>query len=579
METQQKIDYIIRNSASYLSNNLYCKEDKIFHRGRNSYLWTILLYLYKKDRDSRIIDQVYKSQENYKECFSKNKDQDLILLPGLKDRGNYSTNAIDCGIFLDTIHDKHKMIKISPYIEKASREIFFNYAYKKLLNKSPIHNQYLWLLTGFSRCIGKFCIKEDKDFYKKFVIEVINSFYEKNSDDGFCVYSGLSNDLNHMTTYYHSRCLVFVSYSLDNISYSNKIMEDKFYKGAIFLAKMYKNDGIKSLSLESKRYYFHNNFELGSIPYDLYVFEKAYNLSNEDIWLELASKSLDRLYEEYKKFGHDSYSKEKQFYDWQCNIMRVTHNAWLTRLSIEFLLNLEDFRERNKNSKNQFNIPSFLNLIEKDKQTCLLVKGNQINNYQFLATKAPISSLYGQRSIGIQPTNHFPISNLLIMFPYEYRSISLRLFSYRNIKNDFESIKGTLLQIKDTLIRKRNIRKAFEIFRFHLLYYLLIRYLIISSSFPLTINNLDNLSNSISHEIDISDIKGLHRISVGYRKIIFNNKSLTVDDFIFSKKFMFFMIPKITDYVLKSSCFIRFNFYDKYIFLIFGPFQISYLEN
>ncbi len=579
METQDKIDFIIRNSASYISSNLYCKEDKIFHRGRNSYLWTILFYLYRKDRDSRIINQVYKSLENYKECFSKNKDQDLILLPGLKDRGNYSTNAIDCGIFLDTIHDMDKMVKISPYIKKASREIFFNYAYKKLLNKSPIHNQYLWLLTGFSRCIEKFCLKEDKDFYEKFVIEVVNSFYEKNSDDGFCVYSSLSKDLNHLTTYYHSRCLVFASYCLDNIAYTSKIMEDKFYKGAIFLAKMYKNDGIKSLSLESKRYYFHNNFELGSIPYDLYVFEKAYNLSKEDIWLELASKSLDRLYEKYEKISHDNNFKNKQFNDWQCNIMRVTHNAWLTRLSIAFILNLQEFRSRNKKTKNELNLPNFVNLIEKDKQTCLLVKGNQIKNYQFLASKAPISSLYGQRSIGIQPTNHFPISNLLIMFPYEYRSISLRLFSFENIKNDFESIKGTLLQIKDSLIRKRDIRKAFEIFKFHLFSYLLVRYSILSSSFPLTINNLDNLSKSISHEIDISDVKGLHRIPVGFRKIIFNNERLTVDDFIFSNKLMLFEIPKITDYVLQSRWFIRFNFYDKYVFLIFGPFQVSYFEN
>ena len=44
MNIEQKTDFIIRNSIKYIASNLYCKEDKLFHSGRNSYLWTLLEY-------------------------------------------------------------------------------------------------------------------------------------------------------------------------------------------------------------------------------------------------------------------------------------------------------------------------------------------------------------------------------------------------------------------------------------------------------------------------------------------------------------------------------------------------------
>ena len=86
MKTQEKIDFIISNSAEYISSNLFCKEDKVFHRGRNSYLWTLLSYLYKKDKDPKVIEIANKSLKTYENCFSLNSNKDLILLPGLNNQ-------------------------------------------------------------------------------------------------------------------------------------------------------------------------------------------------------------------------------------------------------------------------------------------------------------------------------------------------------------------------------------------------------------------------------------------------------------------------------------------------------------
>ena len=578
MEIQEKIDYIIGKSEKYISSNLYCKEDRVFHRGRNSYLWTILYYLYKKDKDPYIFSKVKNSLENYKKCFSKNENEDLILLPGLEDRGNYSTNAIDCGIFLDALNDIRKIIEIPKYLDDASRDIFFNYAFNKLKNRSPIHNQYLWLLSGFSRSISYFCLK-DKKKYENFVLEIINSFYENNDEFGFCVYSDLSDDLKHITTYYHSRCLAFASYSLENISYSNPFLEDKFYKGALFLAKMFKRDGIKSLSLESKRYYFHNEYELASIPYDLYVFEKAYFLSKEEIWLDLAERSINHLYSKHKKDFVKAYLNTEEFCDWQCNIMRTSHVAWITRLSNKFLLKLDSHVRINKNYKQKLNIQKFINKYENNNKSSLLVKSNDKNNYQFLPTKSPISSLYGQRSIGLQPTKHMPVSNLFIIYPFEYRTISFNLINFKSLLDDFKNIKATFLQIKDTIIRKWDLKKALEIFKFHIISYFFVRYTFLSSSFPLHVSNLDNLNTSTSHDIEVANVKGLNKKNIGYRKIFFKEDILCVADFIFSNRLFFTLIPKSINYEIHANLSFVFRFSDKNFILIFGPFKILFFES
>ena len=576
MKTQEKVDNIISNSAEYISSNLFCKEDKVFHRGRNSYLWTLYKYLYKKNKDPKILDKVKKSLITYKNCFSKNNNNDLILLPGLNDRGNYSTNAIDCGIFLDCINDLKEITNIPYELNTGAKEIFFKYAFNKLKNISPIHNQYLWLLSGFSRCINDFA-EENKKLYKELVLEIINYFYSENQSDGACSYSKLSDDLNHITTYYHSRCLAFAFYSIDNISVDNRKYADYFLKGAFFLAKMYKWDGIKSLTLETKRYYFHNNYEVASSPYDIYVFEKAYDLSGDNYWLGLSSKCIDNIYQNTNKNGALKSNIDGKYQDWQCNIMRTTHNAWLTKLSEDFLLKVEQFIHLNDSEKQKSRLQFFSNKYFRQSNTCLLYLIDNNSYYQFLRNKSPISNLYGHRLLGIQPKKHLPISNLIKVLPYEYRSFSFAALRIDYLKKDLGSIKGSLLQIKDSLLRKKNIMKSIGIFNDHLISYLLIGYTTLSSSFPLEISDCINSKKWIAHQLDLADIKGQNKVNIGFRKIYLKNQKLIILDIVENDRFFYTVIPNHINWKIESKRYFVFRLFKKDFLIIKGPFIISYL--
>ena len=171
-----------------------------------------------------------------------------------------------------------------------------------------------------------------------------------------------------------------------------------------------------------------------------------------------------------------------------------------------------------------------------------------------------------------------PVSNLFIIYPFEYRTLSFNLINLKSLSDDFKDIKAPLLQIKDTIIRKRKLKKALEIFKFHIISYLFVRYTCLSSSFPLQISNLENLRTSTSHDIEVANVKGLHKKNIGYRKIFFNDDILHVSDSIFSKRLFFTLIPKSINYELRANLSFVFRFFDKNFILIFGPFKILFFE-
>ena len=110
--------------------------------------------------------------------------------------------------------------------------------------------------------------------YKILCKNVLDNFCKNNNEDGSCSYSNLSKDLKSITPYYHSRCLAFMKYSINNLNFNSNYYNDIFLQGASFLTNIYHDDFCKILTLETKRYYFHNLYEIGSTPYDIYVFQE-----------------------------------------------------------------------------------------------------------------------------------------------------------------------------------------------------------------------------------------------------------------------------------------------------------------
>ena len=71
--------------------------------------------------------------------------------------------------------------------------------------------------------------------YKILCKNVLDNFCKNNNEDGSCSYSNLSKDLKSITPYYHSRCLAFMKYSINNLNFNSNYYNDIFLQGASFL--------------------------------------------------------------------------------------------------------------------------------------------------------------------------------------------------------------------------------------------------------------------------------------------------------------------------------------------------------
>lgn len=573
MNYKDKNIKIIKSGFDFLHANKICKEDKIIHLGRRSYIWPIINYLFKKTNDKKYLNFAKNTIAEYSDAFRRNSNKDIILYPGLNNRYNYSTNAIDCGIFLDSIIDLKEIINIPKFLDLGMLEIFNNYAINKLEKLSPIHNQYLWLLSGFTRIL-KYSQQLNNPRYKILCKNVLDNFCKNNNKDGSCSYSNLSKDLKSITPYYHSRCFAFMKYSINNLNINNDYYNDIFLQGASFLANIYNKDFYKILTLETKRYYFHNLYEVGSTPYDIYVFQEAYKLTKDKNWLKLSKGCINQFFKE-----HDQKDRLNYKNDWQCETMRKSHIAWLCRLDDEFFNKLEERLDSN-HSEDKFLYRLILqkNYIKNKKDLTLLNLENNFSNIKLLKSKSPLSPLNGIRSIGIQPIKRIGISNILDLYPYEYRSINIKAISSINNKIFLNNIKRTLLHFRDCIFNKRNYKKAFEIIIDHFFSYIIVSSTTMSSSFPLDLQGISKTKNSISHYLEISDTQGLNRKVIGQRTIILKKNILEIIDYVTVKGIFLIYLPNYINLKIKNKFFYKFKLKEGIIFIFFNESYLSFKQ-
>jgi hypothetical protein len=450
----------------------------------------------------------------------------MVIFPGGHHRRNYSTNAIDCGIFVDSFYD---LVDIVPDQAKKWHsivdEVARSYIGEKLKGEKTIHNQYLWAATGLARWVAAHKKNQNVRNYKELLEQTLVFWLEHIAADGYSPYMSASHApfLNGITTYYHSRCIAFSWYIIEQIGLKRPDIEAQLITAARFLAKMVRPDGVKQLILECKRYYFWGPYEVGSHPYDIYVYAKTYQATGERVWIILASHALRRLLEAQAPNGAIKSHPYNGALDWQCDIMRTGHLAWLARVPESFLVAV-----LNENTS-QPSLPA--EFFAQNRSSNLLLIGNSKCWTHFVPRKPPMAGYAGPRASGLLLANNVNINDISCNLYLHYR---VRGNPYGFLRAARQAISATvrhvLLHAWDCLFHKRRISLAWFIIKENLLNYLWTGMWVLSTEFCCKIENLEIKNGEIAHSLVLTDLQGGQKLYLGRRRIVWNGAEVEVRD-------------------------------------------------
>lgn len=492
---------LIRVSKYFRDSNYFCTEDNLSHTGRMSYLFFIQDYL-KKEKDFNLINQL---KDNYRV-----EDNIPFIFPGSNERRNYSTNAIDNGIFLDSICSKFtteeiKELQLKPILD----DIAINYCAKKIKGEMHVPNQILWSANGLSKWQKKFNINE----YDNILKNVIDNFFSATDNSGQVEYSFNKSNvgLRGPSTYYHSRCIAFI---IDILIDLGKLRDYKktLEQLVLGLVRQYNHKGYKNLSIETKRYYFHQNFEIDSFPYDLYVFS---------VYSKNFDNSLDFLANKALKFFINNFSLERKgnFKNWQCNHVRLSHMAWICKIDKDYLEKISKISS--KKYTYQMPIAEYQSLIP------ININGSI---YHFLAKKAPLNLFSGGKESGLL-SEDISLNNFFKLNFTDYQVFYFKKLPLVSIKE----LKHFIYHSIDWIFYKKDFRQFLNLFFFQFLGTIFFKSVLRTSFTNLIDYKFEN--NQIEYPLFLSNFDGSYKKKIGFRTITIKEDKLKILDELFSDKY------------------------------------------
>jgi len=544
MLSSKKIKSHIGNSAKYLLSSKKCHEDHLIHSGRLGYTWTLLHWLerhnvdgewrfYAEDFSQHLFDQIGKDKYNH-----------TIILPGSHTRRNYSSTAIDCGIFVDSYYDFESLVGEKEDYKDKIEKIALGYNLRKCqMGEGQItYNQVLWAGTGLSRWAKNNPSHSEYKNAKLILLELVRHWTEITAtSNGYSPYKSSNSDpyLEGVTTYYHSRCIAFCIYILENLKEDLEPFMPSLIKASEFLLKMYKPSGVKELYLESKRYYFWGEYETGSHPYDIYVFYKMYENTNRKIWKSFAAVSIKRLLSSIRLDGSvESTNNSEAFRDWQCSIMRTGHLAWLTRVSDDFLDDILNY-----NYPKDLILPtSFFNYHKGDPFTII---GSEKYWLHFVVKKTPLSGYSGGRATGliISPDKSINSCANLLFLQYEVSGNPIKFLRKSNLII-YKTFRHVLLHGGDWFFYKRNFSQGWRILKNQFFDYIIVGMFKRRTEFNCKLQKVVYETNKIHHLLDVADLNGNQNMRFGSRTISWSESKIEVRDVLIYKGRYKVNVPK-----------------------------------
>ena len=532
---RQDFERLIAGGAEYMFNSEVCEEDNVAHNGRRAYIWPLLAWLMKNNIEGTWEVFAKDAAEKLGKAFYHNADGATVIYPGLHHPSNYSSNAIDCGIYVDSYHDFLQSVPdaASP-LKDSINEVVHTYLANKIASPTLIHNQYLWAITGLARWVEENADDAVSQNYRDLIYTRIVSWLSFNNASGYSPYSNLAHDPYNtgITTYYHSRSIAFSWYALEKLGVSSESIEAALLMATRFLAAMVRPDGTKNLFLESKRYYFNGPYEAASNSYDIYCYSKAYGCTGDERWISLASLSLRFLCDTQDTRGAIQ-SHGGSNYDWQCPIMRTGHMAWLTRVPDSFLELIFESKS--------IDTPFFDTQWHGDE---LILIGDKKGWVHFLPIKTPLIGYQGQRASGLLLGKPGNINNLFNILPLHYRMqcISIRRLRYISMAL-IKSFRHAIYHARRSLWPKRKPWQAWLIIKDEIFSYLWVAGMKLSTEFCTKITNLHIEEGKISHDLVLSNVLGKEERRIGTRVIIWYGSDIQVIDTLVSGRMLKTTIP------------------------------------
>lgn len=519
MDKLEKIKILTARAADYLYQNRICEEDHLAHNGRRAYVWPLLKWLYRRNPSKERLGQAAKVADELGAALKRNPSGDLVIFPGLQHRRNYSTNAIDCGIFVDSFYDFLELLPGRSHpLEPRAAEIAANYILKKITGHKDVHDQYLWAATGLAHWLKYNLDDPEADKYREALEETLNFWVSHQEKDGYSPYMNSDKYMGGITPYYFSRRIAFAWYILEQAGLNRSDIEQKLVAAGNFLAKLLKPDGTKAMDLEAKRYYFWGPYEAGSHPYDIYVFAKTFEKTKNDFWIKAAAISLKRLAESQLSNGAiRSRSSGAGLRDWQCDTMRTGHIAWLTRLPDEFLEKISNSEVRP--------LATPYNFSEAEIGDRLILIGNQQSRLHFVTKKGPLVGYAGERSSGLVISIEGNVNNLRRPYLFHYRGRGNPLiFLKKNWSGLGATFQYAFFHAWDCLYYKKAFPLALAFVKDSWLGYLWTGLFTRSTEFATEISGLKLGRNYLSHDLLISDLNGSQKKVIGRRRISWADK-------------------------------------------------------
>lgn len=263
---------------------------------------------------------------------------DFIFYPGRLGKYNMSNSVIDSGACSDVLASFYLAFqtKLTSQEKEQIKEAVFKNCSSYLIKASvdkEITNQRLWGSTGLASAYKAF----GEQSWQEACLKSIGKSLSEMWPDGSFPYHpnwqkyGLPQAANDITPYYHSRCIAFIFYALENFGQNFEPYREKLVNAADLLCAMYRPDGIKVIELESKRWYWNSPYEIASNAFDVYALVKTYQLTGRLKYLYYAQKSLNQILKHQLKDGGITSHLGSSQYNFQCRVFWNSHLAWLVR--------------------------------------------------------------------------------------------------------------------------------------------------------------------------------------------------------------------------------------------------------
>lgn len=346
IESIQKAVEFLEGVSAYLRRSVtsrrlgYCSKHRAEHTGKICYLSVIDLTLFRLTGREEFREEAIRIALRVADRLGEDpRSGASVFLPGALDHRNAANHAIDSGAAVDCLatvlleaggeYGKEDRARC----EEAVKACADSYLMQAVRTKG-IPAQRLWAGTGLA---SAFRLLKDES-HKEAALDSLDLLLRDSYGDGAVPYLpdpasvGEHMGQSDVTSYYHSRCIGFALFILEQLEEEpSKKMASFLERSLEFLLALYGGDGLKVGQNEAKQWYWESPYEVASHSFDVHALIMGWRRFNRDEFRAAAARSFEQLDRHRLKDGgiHSHRGRELNF---QCRLFWNSHAAWVARV-------------------------------------------------------------------------------------------------------------------------------------------------------------------------------------------------------------------------------------------------------